>query len=78
MIDEFQDANNSQDLILKCCNGTKIIMVIMSLLGDVKAVYLSFQTCKSSYFMNTLTKSEKYTDDFNGKNAYKATKFQKQ
>lgn len=73
MIDEFQDANNNQDLIFKLLSkggtaergGTNLFAV-----GDVKQSIYSFRQANPKLFTNALEASESYTgDDFSGTNA---------
>lgn len=73
MIDEFQDANNNQDLIFKLLSkggtaergGTNLFAV-----GDVKQSIYSFRQANPKLFTNALEVSESYTGaDFSGSNA---------
>ncbi len=73
MIDEFQDANNNQDLIFKILSkggtaekgGTNLFVV-----GDVKQSIYRFRLANPKLFIDALEKSEEYTeDDFGGTNA---------
>lgn len=73
MIDEFQDANNNQDLIFKLLSkggtaekgGTNLFAV-----GDVKQSIYSFRQANPRLFRNALEASEPYSgDDFSGTNA---------
>lgn len=73
MIDEFQDANNNQDLIFKLLSkggtaergGTNLFAV-----GDVKQSIYSFRQANPKLFTNALEVSESYTGaDFSGTNA---------
>lgn len=73
MIDEFQDANDNQDLIFKMLSkngtaekgGTDLFTV-----GDVKQSIYRFRLANPKLFMKALDISEKYTgDDFKGTNA---------
>ncbi len=73
MIDEFQDANNNQDLIFKLLSkggttergGTNLFTV-----GDVKQSIYSFRQANPRLFTNALAVSEMYTgEDFSGTNA---------
>ncbi len=73
MIDEFQDANNNQDLIFKLLSkdgtaergGTNLFAV-----GDVKQSIYSFRQANPKLFTNALKVSESYTGtDFSGTNA---------
>ena len=72
MIDEFQDVNNTQDLIFKMLshNGTSLrngdnLFVV----GDVKQSIYRFRQSNPAIFMETLQHSAPYTEDFAGKNA---------
>ena len=73
MIDEFQDANNNQDLIFKILSkggtaekgGTNLFVV-----GDVKQSIYRFRLANPKLFIDALEKSEEYTNEnFNGTNA---------
>ncbi|MBP1560526.1 MAG: helicase-exonuclease AddAB subunit AddA [Oscillospiraceae bacterium] len=73
MIDEFQDANNNQDLIFKMLSkggtaekgGTNLFTV-----GDVKQSIYRFRLANPKLFLDALDKSEQYTGtDFSGTNA---------
>lgn len=72
MIDEFQDANNNQDLIFKLLSkggtaekgGTNLFVV-----GDVKQSIYRFRLANPKLFMNALSVSEEYTEGFSGTNA---------
>ena len=73
MIDEFQDANNNQDLIFKMLSkggtsergGTNLFTV-----GDVKQSIYRFRLANPQLFLNALELSESYTGtDFSGTNA---------
>ncbi|MCH5350143.1 MAG: helicase-exonuclease AddAB subunit AddA [Oscillospiraceae bacterium] len=73
MIDEFQDANNTQDLIFKMLSkggtsekgGTSLFAV-----GDVKQSIYRFRQANPQLFLDALEKSESYTgEDFSGTNA---------
>lgn len=73
MIDEFQDANNNQDLIFKLLSkggtltrgGTNLFAV-----GDVKQSIYSFRQANPKLFTNALEISESYTGaDFSAQNA---------
>ncbi len=73
MIDEFQDANNNQDLIFKLLSkggtaergGVNLFTV-----GDVKQSIYSFRQANPKLFTNALAVSEPYTgEDFSGTNA---------
>ena len=73
MIDEFQDANNNQDLIFKMLSqggtaekgGTNLFTV-----GDVKQSIYRFRLANPRLFLNALKVSEEYTGkDFEGTNA---------
>ena len=73
MIDEFQDANDNQDLIFKMLSkggtaekgGTDLFMV-----GDVKQSIYRFRLANPKLFLNALAVSGKYTGgDFQGSNA---------
>ncbi len=73
MIDEFQDANDAQDLIFKMLSkggtaekgGTDLFTV-----GDVKQSIYKFRLANPKLFMKALDISEKYTGEgFSGKNA---------
>lgn len=73
MIDEFQDANNNQDLIFKLLSkggtadrgGTNLFAV-----GDVKQSIYSFRQANPKLFTNALAVSESYTGNgFSGTNA---------
>ncbi len=73
MIDEFQDANNNQDLIFKILSkggtpergGTNLFVV-----GDVKQSIYRFRLANPKLFIDALEKSDEYTgDDFPGTNA---------
>lgn len=70
MIDEFQDANNNQDLIFKLLSkggtadkgGTNLFVV-----GDVKQSIYRFRLANPQLFTDALKKSERYTgEDFSG------------
>lgn len=73
MIDEFQDANNAQDLIFKMLSrggipekgGTNLFTV-----GDIKQSIYRFRLANPKLFLNALEVSENYTgEDFSGTNA---------
>ena len=72
MIDEFQDANNTQDLIFKMLshngtterNGDNIFVV-----GDVKQSIYRFRLANPSIFIDTLSMAEPYTNDYKGNNS---------
>lgn len=73
MIDEFQDANNNQDLIFKLLSkggtaekgGTNLFAV-----GDVKQSIYRFRLANPKLFLDALSKSERYTGkDFSGTSA---------
>ncbi|MCM1023440.1 MAG: helicase-exonuclease AddAB subunit AddA [Prevotella sp.] len=73
MIDEFQDANDNQDLIFKLLSkggtaekgGTNLFAV-----GDVKQSIYSFRQANPKLFTNALAVAESYTGaDFSGTNA---------
>ncbi|MBQ7980483.1 MAG: helicase-exonuclease AddAB subunit AddA, partial [Oscillospiraceae bacterium] len=73
MIDEFQDANNNQDLIFKMLSkggtpergGTNLFVV-----GDVKQSIYRFRLANPKLFIDVLNKSEPYTKEgFEGTNA---------
>lgn len=73
MIDEFQDANNNQDLIFKMLSkggtmergGTNLFTV-----GDVKQSIYRFRLANPKLFLNALSVSEEYSgSDFSGTNA---------
>ena len=73
MIDEFQDANNNQDLIFKMLSkngtsekgGTNLFTV-----GDVKQSIYRFRLANPNLFLDALKKSAPYTGpDFSGTNA---------
>ncbi|MGN0674135.1 MAG: helicase-exonuclease AddAB subunit AddA [Oscillospiraceae bacterium] len=73
MIDEFQDANNNQDLIFKMLSkngtaekgGTNLFTV-----GDVKQSIYRFRLANPKLFLNALSVSDEYTGaDFHGTNA---------
>ncbi|MCH5194560.1 MAG: helicase-exonuclease AddAB subunit AddA [Oscillospiraceae bacterium] len=73
MIDEFQDANNAQDLIFKMLSrdgtaergGTDLFTV-----GDVKQSIYRFRQANPGLFLDALEKSESYVrDGFSGTNA---------
>ncbi len=73
MIDEFQDANDAQDMIFKMLSrngteergGTDLFAV-----GDVKQSIYRFRLANPKLFLNALEISEKYTGkDFSGTNA---------
>ena len=72
MIDEFQDANNTQDLIFKMLshngtterNGDNIFVV-----GDVKQSIYRFRLANPSIFIDTLSRAEPYTNDYKGNNS---------
>ena len=73
MIDEFQDANNSQDLIFKMLsnNGTAEKYGDNAfLVGDIKQSIYRFRLANPMIFLNTLLSSNEYTEDFKGENAY--------
>ncbi|HNX65037.1 MAG TPA: UvrD-helicase domain-containing protein, partial [Oscillospiraceae bacterium] len=73
MIDEFQDANNSQDLIFKMLsnNGTAEKYGDNAfLVGDIKQSIYRFRLANPMIFLNTLLSSNEYTEDFQGENAY--------
>lgn len=70
MIDEFQDANNNQDLIFKLLSkggtaekgGTNLFAV-----GDVKQSIYRFRLANPRLFLDALEKSEQYTgEDYSG------------
>ncbi len=70
MIDEFQDANNNQDLIFKLLSkggtadkgGTNLFVV-----GDVKQSIYRFRLANPQLFLDVLKRSEQYTgEDFSG------------
>lgn len=70
MIDEFQDANNNQDLIFKLLSkngtadkgGTNLFVV-----GDVKQSIYRFRLANPQLFLDALKKSETYTgEDYSG------------
>lgn len=70
MIDEFQDANNNQDLIFKLLSkggtaersGSNLFVV-----GDVKQSIYRFRQANPRLFLNALEQSEKYSgEDFSG------------
>ncbi len=73
MIDEFQDANNNQDLIFKLLskNGTaERGGVNLFTVGDVKQSIYSFRQANPKLFTNALAVSEPYTENgFSGTNA---------
>ncbi len=73
MIDEFQDANNNQDLIFKLLskNGTaERGGVNLFTVGDVKQSIYSFRQANPKLFTNALAVSEPYTEEnFSGTNA---------
>ncbi|MDE6595774.1 MAG: UvrD-helicase domain-containing protein, partial [Oscillospiraceae bacterium] len=70
MIDEFQDANNNQDLIFKLLSkggtadkGGKNLFVV----GDVKQSIYRFRLANPQLFLDALKKSEPYTgEDYSG------------
>lgn len=70
MIDEFQDANNNQDLIFKLLSkggtsdkGGKNLFVV----GDVKQSIYRFRLANPQLFLDALQKSEPYTgEDYSG------------
>ncbi|MCX7657893.1 MAG: helicase-exonuclease AddAB subunit AddA [Oscillospiraceae bacterium] len=72
MVDEFQDVNNTQDLIFKMlslngtekCNGENIFVV-----GDVKQSIYGFRLANPSIFIETLNNSEDYSENLKTKNA---------
>lgn len=73
MIDEFQDANNNQDLIFKMLSkggtpekgGTNLFVV-----GDVKQSIYRFRLANPKLFIDVLDKSEPYSGEaFSGTNA---------
>ena len=73
MIDEFQDANNNQDLIFKMISksgtpergGTNLFVV-----GDVKQSIYRFRLANPKLFIDVLNKSEPYENEgFEGTNA---------
>ncbi len=73
MIDEFQDANNNQDLIFKMLSkdgtaekgGTNLFVV-----GDMKQSIYRFRLANPKLFTDALSKAESYTGkDFSGTNA---------
>ena len=73
MIDEFQDANNNQDLIFKILSkggtpekgGTNLFVV-----GDIKQSIYRFRLANPKLFIDALEKSEEYTGEgFDGTNA---------
>ncbi len=72
MVDEFQDVNNTQDLIFKMlsfngtekCNGENVFAV-----GDVKQSIYGFRLANPSIFIETLNNSEDYSENLKTKNA---------
>lgn len=69
MIDEFQDANNNQDLIFKLLSkggtadkGGENLFVV----GDVKQSIYRFRLANPQLFLDALKKSETYTEDCSG------------
>lgn len=73
MIDEFQDANNNQDLIFKMLSkggtaekwGSNLFAV-----GDVKQSIYRFRLANPKLFLDALSKSEEYSEDMpEGENA---------
>lgn len=74
MIDEFQDANNNQDLIFKLLSkgGTAEKSGIdLFAVGDIKQSIYRFRLANPKLFLDALSKSEEYTGEgFDGTNAY--------
>lgn len=72
MIDEFQDANNNQDLIFKLLSkggtaekgGNNLFVV-----GDVKQSIYRFRLANPKLFLNALSISKPYESGFSGTNA---------
>ena len=72
MIDEFQDVNDTQNLIFRMLshngtadtNGDDLFSV-----GDVKQSIYGFRMANPSIFINTLKNADEYTPDYSGKNA---------
>lgn len=72
MIDEFQDVNNTQNLIFRMLskngtadkNGDDLFAV-----GDVKQSIYRFRLANPSIFIGALEGAEPYTPDYKGKNA---------
>ena len=73
MIDEFQDANDTQNLIFRLLshngtaesNGDNLFEV-----GDVKQSIYRFRLANPKIFTDALEAAEPYTKDYTGKNAY--------
>ncbi|MGN1102193.1 MAG: 3'-5' exonuclease, partial [Huintestinicola sp.] len=73
MIDEFQDANDTQNLIFRLLshngtaesNGDNLFEV-----GDVKQSIYRFRLANPKIFTDALTAAEPYSKDYTGKNAY--------
>lgn len=72
MIDEFQDANNNQDLIFKLLSkggtaekgGVNLFAV-----GDVKQSIYRFRLANPGLFLDALSKAEKYGEELKGTSA---------
>lgn len=72
MIDEFQDANNTQNIIFRMLshngtadkNGDNIFVV-----GDVKQSIYRFRLANPKIFINVLNSADEYTSDYSGDNA---------
>lgn len=72
MIDEYQDSNNTQDLIFKLIshNGTSDTAGDnLFVVGDVKQSIYRFRLANPQIFINSLEKADRYTDDYTGTNA---------
>jgi ATP-dependent helicase/nuclease subunit A len=72
MIDEFQDANNTQNLIFRMLshNGTADINGDnLFVVGDVKQSIYRFRLANPRNFMNVLESADSYSTDYKGKNA---------
>ncbi len=72
MIDEFQDANNTQDLIFKLLshNGTaEKSGDNLFAVGDIKQSIYRFRLANPKIFIDTLEKADRYEDGYKGKNA---------
>lgn len=65
MIDEFQDANNAQDLIFRLISNGENLFIV----GDVKQSIYRFRLADPTIFIRAIKSAERLTDDYDGKNA---------